>query len=255
MKQKCTAREDVNRAKRQLKMKEAALKNEIAKERHGMDLVFIFYSLMSVVLFIATLQIVAYHIGTYQENSFLYKILNDVFVFIGFDTQDSSFAYQFFGIPLNVLLDFLVLYTLGYGGFEGSTAFIKTLSLDNGQFAQMPEKKLRRFFRFILVWYFSAIVLSVYQMVILPIDVKLSFYIDKVFTGLGISSIVYMYGRKAPKSVADITIKKSEQSDPVPEDNIPPMKVTPPAPIQIVEDHIATVHPKNPVAGLFPGGN
>ncbi len=263
MKEKCTAQEEVKRAKRRLKVKEAALKSEMSKQRNGMDLVFIFYSLMSVILLIATTQIIAYHIGTYQENSIFYEKCGAFFSFLGFDITNHEFAYQFFGIPLNVLLDFAVMYTLGYGGFEGSTAFIKSLSLDSGQFVQMPEKKLRRFFRFIFVWYITALLFSIYQMTILSTDTQLSFFLDKVFTGLGISSLVYMYGRKAPKAVADVSIKKptpppTPPTTPAPTTETPgvaPTQVIPPAPVQVTPSQFIIVPPSDSIAELFPGGN
>lgn len=194
--------------KSHLNTKKSIIDNDEPKDRQGKDLIFIFYSIVSVILFIATLQAISYHIGVYRCESLFYNNFGKLFTLLGFNINDEMFKYQLFKLPINVLLDFVVLYTLGYGGFEGSTAFIKTLSLDGGQFIQMPEKKLKRFFRFIMMWYIVAIVLSLYQMMILTVDSQLSFFVDKAFTGLGMSSMVYMYGRKAPKTVADLSIKK-----------------------------------------------
>lgn len=259
--QKATASKDyIEKAKLRLKKAESAYKSEVAKERNGRDLVCIFYALMGTVLFIATLQMIAYHIANHQQTSIFYKMFNDFFVALGFDTTTRAFGLQFFGIPLNIIIDGATLFTFGYGGGEGTIAFVKTLSMDGGQFTLIPERKIRRLFRFIWVWFVVSFLLAIYQMTILSADTsQVTFFLDKTFTGFVTSSIVYLYARKGPKVVADLSIngKKLPAAGCAAPGAESPTSVGPSAPAPAPEPEVSLDTPlvKNPTAVLSPGGN
>lgn len=252
------SKDDVEKAKQRLKKAESAYKNEVAKERNGRDLVCIFYALMGTVLFIATLQMIAYHIANHQQSSIFYRMFNDFFVALGFDTSTRSFGLQFFGIPLNIIIDGATLFTFGYGGGEGTIAFVKTLSMDGGQFSLIPERKIRRLFRFIWVWFIVSFLLAIYQMTILSTDTtQVTFFLDKTFTGFVTASIVYLYARKGPKVVADLSInsKKVAGTGCASPGTESPTPVAPSAPTPEPEVSLSTPLAKNPTAVLSPGGN
>ena len=168
--------------------------------RAGLDLVVLFYGLMILILFFGTCQAIGYHIGLYGKESFLYPFFTPIFQSLGVNYDAPLFRLQFFTLPLNLLIDTTMLYTLGYGGFEGTTSLIKSMTLPQGQSAPMPEYKLKRFFRFIIAWFIVTLIFSTYQMVLKIEDTKVvSFFVNNVFVGFGTSCVAYLYGRQAPK--------------------------------------------------------
>jgi len=181
----------------------------INTSRHGKDLMLIFYTLLGLIIGVSILQIITYRFSFLSMSNVFHIDIVNFFRTFGFDLNKDSIRYQMFKIPLDIIIDSTVLYTLVYGGFEGSTSFIKTLSLPAGNIAAMPNYKIKNFFGMVWAWFFTALLLTIFSLLIELTDTgTVSFFLNKVYIGLGSSSMVYLYGRQAPKITEDLTIKK-----------------------------------------------
>jgi len=176
----------VNVTKKTKEQKDSMITNK------NKDILFIFYSLFVVIFILMFLRLYV-----------LYD--NDLAPNVHLNIE------QVVKIPINTLIQSLMLFTIAYSGFEGSIAVIKSSRLPVGQYTKLPQYKLNALKVMILLWTILVFYITMLNILIQPkiiIDEKYA-YIDlqPLYTSFGTIIVMYIYVREGPKVATDIHIK------------------------------------------------
>jgi len=159
------------------------------------DILFIFYSLFVVIFILIFFRLYVLYDTNHTE----------IAPNVHFNAE------QVAKIPIDILIQSLMIFTIVYSGFEGSIALVKSSRLPVGQYSKLPQYKLNALKTMILLWTILVFSVTFLNTVIQPkivIDEKYVYFdLQSLYTSFGTIVVMYIYVREGPKVVTDVNIK------------------------------------------------
>lgn len=163
----------------------------------GSYIIWIFYSLAAFILGIYSTYIIHYILVTYTDTN--------IKVYL-----------KAFDVPINILIDTMIVLTAIYGGGENYTTFIKGRNLPEGVGQTMTPKQKKRLFSIFKVWSALTFIMTALNMWLGDNLPNLNFYLNELYFGLMFATSSIAVANKMPKITEDMTDNKID--DPVPAD-------------------------------------
>lgn len=149
-----------------------------------------------------------YELGVSEKAVEFYANFNDYIIL-------KSLSKGFRRLPNYVLININIIAIIVYMGLEGHLSALKTLKLDNGIVVELPQLKRLRLSMFFIIWFYTAIIATIYTMVIGDETIKFDLY--NIYIGMGSSLIILIF---AERTSSNIAAGKKQKIETVSKDNI-----------------------------------
>ena len=194
------------------------------KEKHRIDLILYFFIAISATALLLIYQYAMFDLSLNKEHSIFYGLLTFLVGPFIYATSGQNLTITwdvttpFAGIPTEVLIGMINVYTLIYGGVEGTSSLGRSISLPSGVSAPMPEYKLKRFRWMILAWAILALLVTIFQAHVSESQFKsgVNFNVQWVYYGLASALTAYIYARQAPNIGHGMTVTGLRVTEPSP---------------------------------------
>ena len=112
-------------------------------------------------------------------------------------------------IPVEILIDLMIIFTTIYGGVETTISVIKTREIPIGEIKPLPDKKKRRFWHIFNIWTAQTISCTLLYGMIGKNDVT-DFDLAHIYIGFLFATTVLLAGANANRVVEDVQVKIEE---------------------------------------------
>lgn len=152
-------------------------------QRHGKDLIFLFYSNVLITLGLMICQ----------------------FIINKYDT------YSNFNLPIDIFVNGLMYFVLIFGGFEGTVSFLKSASLPIGKSVKLPEWKIKQLFGYIITF----MILTIISIVLQTISKKTnpSYFVESFAQATSASIVIYVAARTGSKIGENIILNSASKKE------------------------------------------
>lgn len=145
---------------------------------------------------------------------------------IGFESSFTLtkhiFSNDVVKIPVEILIDLMIIFTTIYGGVETTISVIKTREIPIGEIKPLPDKKKRRFWHIFNIWTAQTISCTLLYGMIGKNDVT-DFDLAHIYIGFLFATTVLLAGANANRVVEDVQVKM-EEDDKITKENLEKFK-------------------------------
>lgn len=132
---------------------------------------------------------------------------------VGFEAQFVLFKHilsnNVVKIPVEILIDLMIIFTSIYGGVETTISVIKTREIPIGEIQPLPERKKRRFWHIFNIWAAQTISCTVLYIMIGKNDIT-DFDLAHIYIGFLFATTVLLAGANANRIVEDVQIENKD---------------------------------------------
>lgn len=132
---------------------------------------------------------------------------------VGFEAQFILFKHilsnNVVKIPVEILIDLMIIFTSIYGGVETTISVIKTREIPIGEIQPLPERKKRRFWHIFNIWAAQTISCTVLYIMIGKNDIT-DFDLAHIYIGFLFATTVLLAGANANRIVEDVQIENKD---------------------------------------------